>query len=348
MGTELRAFGCREGQEPALLAELASELPASRHRVLAPGLVESVLPPADAARPLLLAFATFSLPCARWIEAPSIAGLAAATLVPLLDAFRDHDGPWRLHAFPLPGAPVKRGRADLVEDALAEALKKRQRRLYRSASLEPEGPWAPGEALVQLCLVAPERGLLSIAPPPVRERFSAVLPRFPGGSVDVQRDPRPPSRAYAKLLEAELRLGTRIGPGETVVDLGASPGGWTFVALDRGARAIAVDRSPLREDLMESPRLTFVRGDAFAWEPERPVDWLLCDVIAFPERSLELLERWLSRRLCRRFVVTVKLKGAADPGQLARLKEVLRRHAPGAWVRQLDANKHELTALGEL
>ena len=130
------------------------------------------------------------------------------------------------------------------------------------------------------------------------------------------------------------------------MDLGASPGGWSYVALQRGALVTAVDRSALRDDLMRHPGLTFVRGDAFAWEPPQPVDWLLCDVIAFPERSLALLERWLSAGLCRRFVVTVKLRGEVELPLLARLEALLARHAAEWELRQLDANKHEVTAYG--
>jgi 23S rRNA (cytidine2498-2'-O)-methyltransferase len=92
------------------------------------------------------------------------------------------------------------------------------------------------------------------------------------------------------------------------VDLGAAPGSWTYLALNRGAHVTAVDRSPLRQDLMNHPRLRFMRGDAFQFKPPLPVDWLLCDVVAAPERSAELLLRWLRNRWCRHFVVTLKLK----------------------------------------
>jgi len=55
------------------------------------------------------------------------------------------------------------------------------------------------------------------------------------------------SRAAFKLIEIDDRL-RLLRPGQTIVDLGAAPGGWTQVALDRtkaaetGARIIALDR----------------------------------------------------------------------------------------------------------
>ena len=40
---------------------------------------------------------------------------------------------------------------------------------------------------------------------------------------------------------------------------------------------------------MRSPQVQFRPGDAFRFQPPRPVDWLLCDVIAAPERTAALL-----------------------------------------------------------
>jgi 23S rRNA (cytidine2498-2'-O)-methyltransferase len=73
--------------------------------------------------------------------------------------------------------------------------------------------------------------------------FRSLLSPYPKGEIPVASDKAAPSRAFSKLLEAEQRLGCRIRPGETCVDLGASPGSWSYVALNRGARVIAVDRA---------------------------------------------------------------------------------------------------------
>src|SRR4029079_14804679 len=111
-------------------------------------------------------------------------------------------------------------------------------------------------------------------------------------------------------------LGRWIGADSTCVDLGASPGSWSYVALNRGARVLAVDRAPLRQDLMSHPRVTFRKGDAFSFDPGASVDWLLCDVIAAPERTIELLLRWVRRRQAACFVATIKFKGTDDYGML--------------------------------
>jgi 23S rRNA (cytidine2498-2'-O)-methyltransferase len=97
---------------------------------------------------------------------------------------------------------------------------------------------------------------------------------------------------------------------------------------------------------MEHPRLTFSRGDAFRYEPREPVDWLLCDVIAFPTRSFELLETWLARRWCRWFCVTIKFKGADDYPMLEDFKARLASSAAEFRLRRLTNNKNEVTAFG--
>ncbi len=387
---------CAAGREEHLLAELAAGLPGSASRPAGPGLVWTDVAPPDVGATPTLAFARQALPDPRPVAASSVAAwgrAAASELITGLDAPTGNKGaapaPWRLHVFgaPPPGAsragapgaapglPVGPGRARLVRAAILAELRRRRRRLERVLVTDDGLPFSGDERVAQLVLTGPESGWLSIASAAQRQRLRRCLSRFPGGDVAVPEDRRPPSRAYRKLLEAERRSGLAIGSGEHCVDLGASPGSWTWVALQRGARVLAVDRSPLRDDLMRHPRLRFQRGDAFRFDPSRPlpgaavtgpgtgpaadpplplpVDWLLCDVIAFPARTLELIERWVGDRparepWCRRFVVTVKFKGASDYPLLERLKALLDRAGAEFALCQLAANKNEVTAWGSV
>jgi 23S rRNA (cytidine2498-2'-O)-methyltransferase len=161
-------------------------------------------------------------------------------------------------------------------------------------------------------------------------------------------DKAAPSRAFAKLVESEIRLGLQIQPGETCVDLGAAPGSWTYVALERGAKVIAIDRAPLRDDLMSHPSLTYIQGDAFAFEPNKRVDWLVCDVIAAPERCIELVLDWTRKKRCRQFVVTIKFVGVADLDAIQSFKKSLAAVCPGYFLQRLCANKNEACVFGSL
>ena len=344
----LHIFTCEPGWETVLIDELGRVFPASSRRSLGAGWVECRTAREPACEAPCVSFVHQMLPDAVPFAAPSISKCAQEAGAKLIEVLRDHAGPWRLHVFTVasPEAPVGQARCRLIDEAIVELLKKKQRRLLRTRVAEYERPWTSGEAFVQLGLRTPTAGFFSVALPAERERLRHALSRFPGGIVEIPRDASAPSRAFAKLGEAEIRLGRRIAAGETCVDLGASPGSWTYLGLARGARVTAVDRSPLRDDLMANPRLSFIRGDAFSYEPAEPVDWLLCDVIAFPERSFELLETWLARGWCRQFCVTIKFKGQDEYPKLEAFKAALTRSGAEFRLRRLCANKNEVTAFG--
>ena len=239
-----------------------------------------------------------------------------------------------------------KNRCELIRAALVELLREKRRHLLRQLRPQPT-PFTPEDSLVQLLLTSPTTGWLSVSVAPEPFRLRQWVSPFPCGEIPVAVDKAAPSRAFAKLVEAELRFGRRIAPGETCVDLGASPGGWTWVARQRGAQVIAVDRSPLRDDLMADPAVTFVRRDAFSYQPDRPVDWLVCDVIAAPERSIELVLEWVRRRWARHFVVTIKLREGDHP-KLDRLKQELPALADDWYLTHLCANKHEACVFGSI
>lgn len=284
------------------------------------------------------AYASQVLPDAEALSAESINALARAVFE---HAVKLDDAPWRLHIVTPPAEPpvVSPRRAVLVAEALDELLKKKQRRLLRTR-VGNDVPRS-GETVVQVLLTSADGGFISVS------RDARVSP-FPLGIPELAEDDRPPSRAYLKLLEMEAHLGERIAAGESCVDLGGSPGGWTFIALDRGASCISVDRSPLREDIMANPAFTFVKGDAFTYVPPKPVDWLLCDVIATPDRSLAMLTSWIDKKLCGRFCVTLKFKGEVDVAILDEARRALDARPVRYRMRRLVVNKNEVSIFGGL
>ncbi len=149
----------------------------------------------------------------------------------------------------------------------------------------------------------------------------------------------PPSRAYLKLWEALTRLGVHPGPGHRCLDLGASPGGWTWALASLGASVRAVDKAPLDPRIAAMPGVEQVIESAFATAPE-PVDWLVCDVVAYPVRMLDLMERWIAAEAANRIVCTVKFQGATDHATAAKFSTL----SHGRLV-HLFHNKHELTFL---
>jgi 23S rRNA (cytidine2498-2'-O)-methyltransferase len=164
---------------------------------------------------------------------------------------------------------------------------------------------------------------------------------FPGGAIEFEEDRTgPPSRAYLKLWEALIYCGRLVQPGERCLDAGASPGGWTWALARLGADVLAVDRAPLEDRVLAMPSVSFQKHDAFTLPPREigPLDWLFCDVICYPRRLYEWIEKWLASGLCRNFVCTIKMQGEWD-SETTRLFAAL----PGGSVVHLWHNKHELT-----
>ena len=368
-----------EGDDADLIAEVRQAGLAIRDSDLPAGLVSVDSRPESPAP--AFAFARQLLPDAHLVCADSVNRWAQAVFDGILAGVPE-GRPWRLHLWPHYGAVAPRtvgarrafgthvfgyrggptpepqqdpgghvpasagsNRCRWIREALMERLKERRRHLLRTLRDSTE-PWGPEESIVQAVLTSPDRGWLSITRAPRPKELNHSIWPWAGGVIPVAEDRAAPSRAFAKLTEALARLGRSMGPGDRCVDLGASPGGWSYVALAKGAQVIAVDRSPLREDLMRDPRLEFVRGDAFSFRPARAVDWLVCDVIAAPERSAAMLLEWLGRSETRWFVVTLKLKGDADRAKLDGIRRDLATLADPLFLLRLNANKGEVTAFG--
>lgn len=323
-------------------AALAEELlPATTQTLSAVSLLSDVL----LNQSTCLAFARQTLPNATPVQAESINQWADQIIESIFDALPDRQ-PWRLHLWPGYGAESGGDyRCALIRAALVNRLKKRKRRLARLLD-DDCTPFTAETSLVQCILTAPDAGWLSVSLASQPYELRAIVSAFPQGLVPLADDRTAPSRAFTKLVETELHFGRQIAAGETCVDLGASPGSWSHVALQRGAQVTAIDRAKLREDLMRDPRLHFESTDAFKYKPPGIVDWLLCDVIAAPQRSIDLLLHWLRAGHMRHFVVTIKFKGDNEYRLLDQLKQQAAPLCSEFGLKRLCANKNEVCAFG--
>ena len=162
---------------------------------------------------------------------------------------------------------------------------------------------------------------------------------FPNGEAQFVEDRTAPSRAYLKLWELFTLLDRRPGPGDLCIDLGASPGGWTWVlqgsarrsqrrqgAARSGGRAPAQCRGAPRKRLRARPAVGRTRGLAVLGRH------------LLSERLLALVREWLDAGTVRRFACTIKFQGATD-------FEAMREFAaiPGSRPLHLHHKKHELT-----
>ncbi len=222
---------------------------------------------------------------------------------------------WAMHA------PVHRGRAKLIAEKLPHV----------SARPVEIGGHAPGAPLGSWTLVEPDLLLAAT-------RCSSP---FPNGEARLVEDRTgPPSRAYLKLYEAFVRLRRWPSPGETCLDLGASPGGWTWLLAQTGATVEAVDKAPLDPAVGALANVRWREGSAFAIDPRHhaPVDYLCSDVVCYPQRLLGLVQRWVEAGTARDMICSIKFQGPTDHGIVRDFAAV-----DGARVLHLHHNKHELT-----
>lgn len=122
-----------------------------------------------------------------------------------------------------------------------------------------------------------------------------------------------PSRSTLKLEEALLifltpqERGRYLRPGLSAVDLGAAPGGWTWQLVRHGVAVTAVDNGSMEAGLMGSGLVEHRREDGFSYQPERPVSWLVCDMVDKPARVAARMAHWLVAGWCERAVFNLKL-----------------------------------------
>ena len=93
----------------------------------------------------------------------------------------------------------------------------------------------------------------------------------------------------------------------TAVDLGAAPGGWTWQLVQRGLKVIAVDNGPLKGAAAGHPNIKHLRQDGFRFRPQRPVDWLVCDMVEQPQRVAALMTEWFIGGFTQRAIFNLKL-----------------------------------------
>lgn len=243
--------------------------------------------------------------------------LPVASIGTAARSLRDIQRNWAMYA------PLHHRRAALIRQKLPHVSAK-PIMFPAAAPTAPLGSWT---------LLAPDRMLAAA---------SCTSP-FANGEVELVEDKAgPPSRAYLKLWEALVRLRRWPQPGERCLDLGASPGGWTWVLAQLGAEVIAIDKAPLAPGVAAMPGVAWRGESAFALDPASvgPVDWLFSDVICYPARLLRLVERWRATGEVRNFVCTIKFQGETDHGTAEAFAAL-----PGAQVMHLHNNKHELTFL---
>lgn len=164
---------------------------------------------------------------------------------------------------------------------------------------------------------------------------------YPIGEMTFQEDQvNPPSRAYLKLWEFFTCHSPRNPRSdENLIDMGACPGGWTWVLQSFGSEVIAVDKAPLEKRIAELPRVKCLQESAFGLNPSElgQIDWFFSDIICYPSKLLELVRRW-DKVGVKNFVCTIKYQAETD----FETTDLFLKEFGGKIIHQ-HHNKHEVT-----
>ena len=136
---------------------------------------------------------------------------------------------------------------------------------------------------------------------------------WPMGIARLRMPSGAPSRSTMKLAEALMEFldekdrVKRLAPGMSAIDLGASPGGWTWQLVQRGLMVIAVDNGPMDAALLETGQVKHRRDDGFHFRPAEPVDWMVCDMVESPSKIARLAAKWIAEGWCDQTIFNLKL-----------------------------------------
>lgn len=216
--------------------------------------------------------------------------------------------------------------------------------LGRAKLIEEKLPYfSPKPLTFPTKLPAPPLGAWTLLEPHFMLAAAKTESKLPHGEYNFQEcKDGPPSRAYLKLWEVFTRLQKMPQKNDKCLELGASPGSWTWVLQQLGAKVFAFDRAPLDPKIHSLPGVIFEKRDAFSLKPKdfSDVKWIFSDVICYPEKLFDWLQEWLS--LHANFICTIKFQGDEGYSILEKFQAI-----PNSQILHLFNNKHELTWIRE-
>ena len=145
-----------------------------------------------------------------------------------------------------------------------------------------------------------------------------------------------------------MKLLRRLQPGMTAVDLGASPGGWSWQLVHRGLMVTAVDNGAMDPRLLESGQVKHRRADGLDFRPADPVDWMVCDIVESPSRIARVAAKWVAEGWCRETIFNLKLPMKKRWEEVVRCREIIDEVLGGSGyflrMKQLYHDREEVTA----
>jgi 23S rRNA (cytidine2498-2'-O)-methyltransferase len=220
-------------------------------------------------------------------------------IAPIMDALGGrgrHGEVWVEHPDSDEGKQLA-GLARALGNALRPALRQ------RGMVTDKDDPRLPR---LHVLLLAGNHALLGSADPKDASPWPLGVPRL-------RAHADAPSRSALKLEEALMCLLTPkereefLQPGMNAADLGAAPGGWSWVLARRHIRVAAIDNGPLAQSALDTGVIEHIRADGFRWQPPKPLDWMVCDMVESPAKVADRMATWFREGWCKRAIFNLKL-----------------------------------------
>lgn len=115
---------------------------------------------------------------------------------------------------------------------------------------------------------------------------------WPGGVPQIELPEHAVSRTWLKMVEGLMWSGFPVKAGDSIVEIGSSPGGSCQALLGLGLNVTGIDPAEMDEALTKEEKFTHVRGRAKE-QPRRLFSnfrWLASDASAVPNYALDTIE----------------------------------------------------------
>lgn len=204
----------------------------------------------------------------------------------------------------------------------------------------------PGARVLDLLLVEPNQWLVGF------HRADQVFQQWPGGAFPIAVPNQMISRAYLKMAEAVAWSQLPLSSGDSIVEIGSSPGGACQRLLDMGLHVTGVDPAEMDPLLLQHARFEHWRGKSSAIQRKRfaKFRWLAADANVAPNYTLDAVEDLVTYKTSRfeGLLLTLKLSSYEMLDQLPEYLERIR-----SWgfsrveARQLAFNRRECCVAAE-
>ncbi|MDZ4848602.1 MAG: SAM-dependent methyltransferase [Pirellulaceae bacterium] len=170
--------------------------------------------------------------------------------------------------------------------------------------------------------------------------------RWPGGVFPISEPAEMVSRAYLKMAEAIHWSRLPFKPGESVVEIGSSPGGACQYLLDLGMKVVGIDPAEMAPEIIANPNFEHIRSRSIQVKRRffSRFRWLVCDANVSPVYTLDTVEAIVTypTTAIEGMLLTIKLSDWEKANDIeAHIERIRQWGYSKIEVRQLSYNRRE-------